>query len=470
VEVLYSSEYVVEFNGQLMRLPNPFFGPGLHCRGTVAGFDSDSETYTVAYLDGPFEHDEPPKPDGQPKLDFPVGTLFEYVKRGSLIVDQRGQAFSPQWPRALLFVSALQLAVSIWAGATADGSQRPPYLMAMQVGSWSNHCPDNRSQAWRLWSYQFLPANWLHLLHQLAWQLVLGTPINTVHGDGLFLLLHQGLAVPLGALAVSFGPDAHQMTSSTVVSGSSGLFALVGVHLSHLLLTWTHSEHGALPRWARLFTLLVLCCGCEVVLLRFLPFGLSGSQGHGRSIGPESKGQESGPNDFFHQEQEVSVSLHAAGLVVGALFSVAALRNVALSKEALEYHIPIALWLLAVLSVLLLGWTATTYPPTPFPLFPDSRTNLAEESPECCWRAITCELRRRDLRFFTCERDNLLGPTDTVPYAVKGQTCGAYRQFAALAIKREKALPPPDHFTNTTDAHEDRPFRTGNWHPYHQNP
>ena len=35
VEVLYSSEYVVEFNGQLMRLPNPFFGPGMNCRGKV---------------------------------------------------------------------------------------------------------------------------------------------------------------------------------------------------------------------------------------------------------------------------------------------------------------------------------------------------------------------------------------------------------------------------------------------------
>jgi len=32
---LYSSEYVIEFNGQLMRLPNPFFGPGMNCRGKV---------------------------------------------------------------------------------------------------------------------------------------------------------------------------------------------------------------------------------------------------------------------------------------------------------------------------------------------------------------------------------------------------------------------------------------------------
>ena len=36
MEVLYSSEYVVEFNGQLMRLPNPFFGPGMNCRGKVS--------------------------------------------------------------------------------------------------------------------------------------------------------------------------------------------------------------------------------------------------------------------------------------------------------------------------------------------------------------------------------------------------------------------------------------------------
>ena len=84
VEVLYSSEYVVEFNGQLMRLPNPFFGPGMNCRGRITAYDADTENYTVAYVDGPFEHDEAPTAE---KKNFPRGTVFEYVKRSNILID-----------------------------------------------------------------------------------------------------------------------------------------------------------------------------------------------------------------------------------------------------------------------------------------------------------------------------------------------------------------------------------------------
>lgn len=56
--MLYSSEYVVEFNAQLMRLPNPFFAPGMYCNGKVVAYDRETEHYTVEYINGPFEHDE----------------------------------------------------------------------------------------------------------------------------------------------------------------------------------------------------------------------------------------------------------------------------------------------------------------------------------------------------------------------------------------------------------------------------
>jgi hypothetical protein len=58
VEVLYSGDYVVEFNGQLMRLPNPHFGPGYYCRGKVANYDPETENYQVTYVSGPYSHDE----------------------------------------------------------------------------------------------------------------------------------------------------------------------------------------------------------------------------------------------------------------------------------------------------------------------------------------------------------------------------------------------------------------------------
>jgi membrane associated rhomboid family serine protease len=131
-----------------------------------------------------------------------------------------------------------------------------------KVGTWENHCPDNRSQAWRLWTYQFLPAGWGHLAHGLLWQLLLGAPVNMVHGDAAFLALHQGLAVPLAALAVGYA-DPLKVVSRTVVSGAGALSALVGVCLSNLAVNWGEAGNGLLPRWTRL-GVLALCCATEV--------------------------------------------------------------------------------------------------------------------------------------------------------------------------------------------------------------
>jgi hypothetical protein len=161
--VLYSSEYVVEFNGQLMRLPNPFFGPGMNCRGKVVAFDEETENYTVAYVDGPFEHDEVPTHD---KKNFPKGTVFEYVKRANMIV-ALGNMYTPNYPIAVITITLVQLLGAIMVSIQTS---RPEWIYGMQVGYFNDGCPDVRAEVWRLWTYQFLPVNWVHFGYNLLVQ------------------------------------------------------------------------------------------------------------------------------------------------------------------------------------------------------------------------------------------------------------------------------------------------------------
>jgi membrane associated rhomboid family serine protease len=230
VEVLYSSEYVVEFNGQLMRLPNPFFGPGMNCRGKIVAFDEETDNYTVAYMDGPFEHDEAPNPE---KKNFPKGTVFEYVKRANMIV-ALGNMYTPHIPITIIVITLFQLIGTILVYVQPS---RPEWIFGMQLGMFKDHCPDVRGEIWRLWTYQFLPNNIVHFIYNLIVQLVLGLPLNAVHGNFVFLLLHQGLAIPLALLSVAFG-DANKMVSGTVVGATGGVFAIIGVYLGNLLLNY----------------------------------------------------------------------------------------------------------------------------------------------------------------------------------------------------------------------------------------
>ena len=118
----------MEFNGQLMRLPNPFFGPGMFCRGKVVGFDEGAENYTINYLDGPFEQDEVPSGT---KLNFPRGTVFEYCKRANIVVNLGG-SYRPHFPAAVILITQVQFLGMVWFGMGDEEGRAG--LEAMSVG------------------------------------------------------------------------------------------------------------------------------------------------------------------------------------------------------------------------------------------------------------------------------------------------------------------------------------------------
>jgi membrane associated rhomboid family serine protease len=401
VEVLYSSEYVVEFNGQLMRLPNPFFGPGMNCRGKVAAYDPETENYTVSYHDGPFEHDEPPTPD---KRNFPKGTVFEYVKRANLLLDLSAN-YTLRPPRAVFLVALVQLLGSVYAsGSNGFGDQRPTWMMSFQVAPFEDGCSDMRRQLWRLWTYQFLPASWPHFGLNLIVLLLLGVPVNIVHGDVAFLMLTQGLGVPLGALVCGFS-DAFQVVSSTLAGTTASVFALVGLYAGNLLLNFGDSTHGLLRREVRLALL------AGLVLVEVMV----------RSLFPTPE------ND---------AGLHWGGLVTGIFFSVVVIRNLKMTHFERTFLIPTITWLGAAFVFFSIGWFAGTSPPTNFAFFP---TTLSKP---CCWRLYECDLMLADSVWFTCDGSSKLEAIPGATAVVKSDACSDYTQYLGLQHTAFGNTPP----------------------------
>lgn len=400
VEVLYSPDYVVEFNGQLMRLPNPFFGPGMNCRGKVAAYDAGTGFYTVTFRDGPFEHDELPAAD---KVNFPRGTVFEYVKRANVLIDLSAY-YTARAPTALLALSALQLAGCVyvawglpglpWSAAELAGAQMAPY---------GDACADLRRGVWRLWTYQFVAPSGLHVAWSLLAQLTLGLAVNLVHGDALLLVLLQGLGAPLAALSVG-ALDAAAVSGGRAVGGlSGGVFCLVGVHAAHLLLNFEDAPHGLLTRHVRAL-LLLLVCAVELALNWRVPAAA----------------------------QTNSWGLHAGGFLLGLLFSVVVIRGLKMTHFERTYLVPGAAWVAAAFVILSAGWYGGTFPPA-------DAFGAVAAAPSCCWLLYGCGLQLRDTELLACVDPALtasgnfeLQAIANATAAVSAPTCAAVRQYLGL--------------------------------------
>lgn len=137
-------------------------------------------------------------------------------------------------PIFVLSISLLQIAVFVYfvhgravnpliycAGCWVDG----------RIGPFS-FAPPLRYQAWRFFSYQFVHQGIFHLLPNVIFQLVIGIPLELVHKMWRIAIIYL-LAVCLGAmLQYALDPSVY------LVGCSAGVYALLGAHLSNLIVNW----------------------------------------------------------------------------------------------------------------------------------------------------------------------------------------------------------------------------------------
>ncbi|KAJ8681521.1 hypothetical protein QAD02_017313 [Eretmocerus hayati] len=98
--------------------------------------------------------------------------------------------------------------------------------------------PDKRLELWRFALYMFLHAGWLHLLFNLGVQVVVGLPLEMVHGS-----LRIAAVYMAGVLAGSLGTSVFD-TDVYLVGASGGVYALLAAHLANVLLNYNNMEFG----------------------------------------------------------------------------------------------------------------------------------------------------------------------------------------------------------------------------------
>ncbi|XP_071988005.1 rhomboid-related protein 3 isoform X3 [Engystomops pustulosus] len=156
--------------------------------------------------------------------------------------------------------------------------------------------PQLRSQAWRYLSYMFMHAGIEHLGVNVALQLLVGVPLEMVHGA-----LRVGFVYMAGVLAGSLAVSVADMTAP-VVGSSGGVYAIVSAHLTNIVMNWSGMRcHLKLLRMC----LVLVCMSLEfgrAVWLRFYP-------------------------SLYTPCPHPSFVAHLGGVVVGVTLGVVILRN-----------------------------------------------------------------------------------------------------------------------------------------------
>ncbi|XP_029540174.2 rhomboid-related protein 1-like isoform X2 [Oncorhynchus nerka] len=125
--------------------------------------------------------------------------------------------------------------------------------------------PRHRHQVWRFFSYMFMHVGLEQLGFNALLQLMIGVPLEMVHG-----ILRISLLYMAGVLAGSLTVSITDMRAP-VVGGSGGVYALCSAHLANVVMNWAGMR---CPYKLLRMILALVCMSSEVgraVWLRFSP-------------------------------------------------------------------------------------------------------------------------------------------------------------------------------------------------------
>ncbi|XP_023386375.1 rhomboid-related protein 3 isoform X6 [Pteropus vampyrus] len=136
----------------------------------------------------------------------------------------------PPW--FMITVTLLEVAFFLYNGVSLDQFvlqvTHPQYLKNSLV-----YHPQLRAQAWRYLTYIFMHAGIEHLGLNVVLQLLVGVPLEMVHGA-----TRIGLVYVAGVVAGSLAVSVADMTAP-VVGSSGGVYALVSAHLANIVMNWS---------------------------------------------------------------------------------------------------------------------------------------------------------------------------------------------------------------------------------------
>lgn len=100
--------------------------------------------------------------------------------------------------------------------------------------------PDKKAQVWRFLMYMFVHMGYIHLIFNLTTQLLVGLPLEMVHGSARLAVIYLS-----GVLAGSLGASVFDR-NAILVGASGGVYALLASHLANVLLNYQEMQLGVL--------------------------------------------------------------------------------------------------------------------------------------------------------------------------------------------------------------------------------
>lgn len=223
---------------------------------------------------------------------------FVYAAGAVVIpVDEERKAYKDRYkccppPLFIPLMSAAQLAVFIYYAVTYDQWLSFP-IQLLSNPLIFDVC--KREEAWRFISYMFIHSDLVHILVNLVLQLLVGLPLEMVHGSLRIM--------PIYLAGVIGGSIASGVFDPTVVlaGASGGAYALITAHLANVILNGDVMTKASKTIRAS-----------AVILILLFDFGYTIYVRVGAPDGPPNK---------------ISLAAHIAGAVVGLTMGVIALTN-----------------------------------------------------------------------------------------------------------------------------------------------
>ncbi|XP_066293016.1 rhomboid-related protein 2-like [Branchiostoma lanceolatum] len=180
------------------------------------------------------------QPDDQPKTCFQKSV--HRVAKEVLTEESDRKIYSDYYscfppPLLMIILSLVQLGFFVYYAATWDSLSAAGWLSGpVPEDSPFIYNPDKRVQIFRFFTYIVLHAGVEHLVFNLAVQLLLGVPLEMIHGT-----FRVGAVYLAGALAGSMSTSVIDRTVY-LVGGSGGVYALLAGHLANVLTNYTEMQ------------------------------------------------------------------------------------------------------------------------------------------------------------------------------------------------------------------------------------
>eukprot|EP00053_Salpingoeca_punica_P007223 m.66503 g.66503 ORF g.66503 m.66503 type:complete len:349 (+) comp14050_c0_seq1:93-1139(+) len=200
------------------------------------------------------------------------------------------------WPPPFVIICMTIIEIGVFIHYSDVNCDNSPDLECPVV--FTSHAafrPGCREEVWRFYTYIFVHNGIMHILFNMIIQILLGIPLEMVHGPWRVFLLYS-----LGAIAGSFASSVFD-PNSNLVGASGAVYALIGAHVSDVIVNW-----GEMPfREVRAAVLFLLVAADFSVSIY---------------------------NRYYKDDTSVSYCGHMAGFVMGCTMGTWILRNLKLTR------------------------------------------------------------------------------------------------------------------------------------------